>query len=68
MLSIDEQLCTGGCGCNKDRGYLFVSCDFFGRIWYVICNWLGISSASSWNLIGHLNQCCGLEVSLKICA
>ena len=60
VLPIDEQLCTEGCGNNEDRNHLFVSCDFFGSIWFMICGWLQISSASSRNLIADLNQLCGL--------
>ena len=56
MLPIDEHLCTGGCESNEDIDHLFVSCDFFSSISYVICGWLRISSAFSWNLIVHLNQ------------
>jgi len=50
---------------NENRDHLFVSCNYFGSIWYAICGWLRISSKS---LIDHLNQFADWEVFLKIFA
>jgi len=69
VLSINDQLCTGGCGCIEDMDHLFVACVFCGNIWYLIYDWLGISSITYLNLLLHLHHLCGLgDVSKQLIA
>jgi len=66
VLSVNDQLCTGGCGSTEDKEHLFVSCVFYGTIWVLICGWLGFSMASSPNLLSHLRHFCGLGGGSKV--
>jgi len=65
VLSINDQLCTGRCGSTEDRDYMFVSCDFYGNIWDLICGWLGFPSTTSLNFLSHPRYFCGVGGSLK---
>jgi len=55
-----DQPCTGGCGSTEDRDHLFVSCNFYGNIWVLIRGWLGIPTVTSPNLLSHLRHFSGL--------
>jgi len=41
ILHPNAQLCVGGCSMIKDAKHLFLSCDFFGKLWYGA--WLSLS-------------------------
>lgn len=60
VLTINDHLCTGRCGCIEDTNHLFVSCVFYSNLWYLIYDWLGFSSATSPSLLLHLRHFCGL--------
>ncbi|AET05413.1 transmembrane protein, putative [Medicago truncatula] len=32
------------CGMNEDKEHMFVRCDFYGRLWLLITNWLGLAT------------------------
>jgi len=41
ILHPNAQLCVGECGTLEDAKHLFLSCDFFGKLWYGISHWFG---------------------------
>ena len=49
-------LCAGGCGNIETANHLFLGCNLFGSVWYLICNWLGISFVPSGLLFDHFIQ------------
>ncbi|XP_024626847.1 uncharacterized protein [Medicago truncatula] len=49
-------LCAGGCGNIETADHLFLGCNLFGSVWYLICNWLGICYVPSCQLSDHFLQ------------
>ena len=37
---------AGGCGHSESVDHLFINCDIFGSIWYLVGKWLGIDFVS----------------------
>jgi len=56
IRAANEQGCIANCGVHVDVNYLFVNCDFFGRIWYYISCWLGFSIAFNGRVLDHIYQ------------
>jgi len=56
VLTINDHLCTGRCGCIEDTYHLFVSCVFYDNLWYLIYDWFEFSLATSSNLLLHLRH------------
>jgi len=56
FLHPNAQLCVGGCGMIEDAKHLFLSCDFFGKLWYGISNRLGYNIVFLENVSDHLYQ------------
>jgi len=46
----------GGCNMIEDAKHLFLSCDFFGKLWYDISHWLGYHLVFPENVSDHLYQ------------
>jgi hypothetical protein len=44
IIPSEAQLCVTGCGLQESADHLFFSCDFFGKIWQFVRNWLGVNS------------------------
>ena len=42
-LQPDNNMCVSGCDIIETADHLFVGCNFFRRVWSLICHWLGIS-------------------------
>lgn len=42
-----------------------VGCDFFGRIWCLVSNWLGFDTMTHGTLLDHIVHFCGLGGFLK---
>jgi len=42
VLQPDNNLCVSGCGIIEMADHLFVRCNFFRRVWSLICHWLSI--------------------------
>jgi len=45
-INNNDFLCLGECGVNEDRDYLFVKCDFLGRLWPLVANLLAYEIVS----------------------
>lgn len=43
ILQVNDNLCVGGCGVVETTDHLFIVCDLFGKVWFLVCQWLGIS-------------------------
>jgi len=56
ILHPNAQLCVGGCSLIEDAKHLFLSCDFFGKLWYGISQWLGYQLVFPDNVSDHLYQ------------
>jgi hypothetical protein len=56
VLQPNVHLCVGGCGKSKDIDNLFLSCDFFKKIWYGISSWLGFIMVHLAHVLNHLLQ------------
>jgi hypothetical protein len=56
VLQPNAQLFTGGCGMMEDAEHLFLSCDFFEKLWYGISNWLSFHMVYPEHVSDHLHQ------------
>jgi len=56
ILHLNVHLCVGGCGMIEDAKHLFLSGDFFGKLWYGISHWLGYQLVFPENVSNHLYQ------------
>ena len=56
ILHHNAQLCVGSCGIMEDINHLFLSCDFFGKIWVGISNWLDFTTVYPNHVVDHFLQ------------
>jgi len=61
ILAANEHGCMMNCGDIEDVNHLYVNCDFFGRIWYFISNWLGFYTTINDGLEEHITHFGSLE-------
>ncbi|GAU51648.1 hypothetical protein TSUD_414700 [Trifolium subterraneum] len=59
---LDEQQlsCATSCGKLEDLDHLFFQCDVYGRLWSMISNWLGVTTAFPGSANLHSTHFCGL--------
>ncbi|GAU20544.1 hypothetical protein TSUD_131020 [Trifolium subterraneum] len=57
--------CPTLCGKTEDLNHLFFQCDVYGRLWLMISQWMGVSTALQGDLSAHSTQFCGLGSSQK---
>jgi len=56
VLHHDDTVFVGGCGCPETMGHLFFRCDFFGSLWHLIYQWIGINFTPPVSVREHLHQ------------
>jgi len=56
VLQPTNNVCVGGCGSSETVDHLFIGCDVFGRVWYSVCHWIGISCVFSGSVTDHYSQ------------
>jgi len=56
VIQPNENLCLGGCGCIETADHLFIGCDLFGSVWFVICHWIGFSCVFPGSITNHYLQ------------
>jgi len=56
VLQHNAQLCVGGYGKLENVDHLFLSCDYFGKIWNCSLQWLDFSMVQPEHAINHLQQ------------
>lgn len=56
LLQPSATLCAGNCGKEKDINHLFLSCDFFGKVWTGTYNWLCLTTVHPAQVSDHLLQ------------
>jgi hypothetical protein len=42
VLQLTDNVCVGGCGSSETVDHLFIGCDVFRIVWYLVCSWIGI--------------------------
>jgi len=55
-LQQNDDLCTRRCGSIETANHLFIGCDIFGFVWYLIYQWLDISLVFSGSIYEHFVQ------------
>jgi len=45
--------CLCGCGDTETSQHLFISCDFYGTLWFQVQSWLGVSGPDSFTVSDH---------------
>ena len=56
VLQPDDTMCEGGCGLLESVDHLFLGCNFFGSVWFLVWQWLGISTVGFGVLPEHFLQ------------
>jgi hypothetical protein len=56
VIQPTDNLCVGGCGSPETTDHPFIMCDLFGRIWYLICLWLGVICVFPGSVKDHFSQ------------
>jgi len=66
VLSNNDEICTSGSGINEDMNHLFFRCNFYGRIWSLVSDWLEFDTVTQDNMLNHLEHFGGLGGSSKV--
>jgi len=53
ILQPANNFCVGGCDNIETTFQLFIGCDVFGSVWYLVCHWLGISVVFSGSITDY---------------
>lgn len=53
VLDGDNVMCSTMCGGEEDRDHLFFRCDFYGRLWLLVSEWIGIATVSHGDAFSH---------------
>jgi len=56
VLQPNDNFCVGGCGYIESTDHLFIRCNIFGSIWYLVCKWLDITSILPSTICEHFTQ------------
>jgi len=56
ILSDIDVGCLLGCGYVETAQHLFISCDFYGTLWFQVRSWLGVSSPDPIIVLDHFLQ------------
>jgi len=56
VLHHEDIICAGGCGCQETTSHLFFRCDFFGSLWHLVYQWIGIIFTPPESVRDHLHQ------------
>jgi len=56
IFPLHLNLCVGGCGNIETAVHLFIGCEVFGTIWYLVCHWLDISVVFPGSITDHFFQ------------
>lgn len=59
VLDRDSRLCVAGCDFVESSRHLFLHCNTFGSVWYLIYRWLGISGIVPSQVSAHFTQFSG---------
>lgn len=53
MLNVSQVSCASLCGGLEDKDHLFFKCDYYGCLWLLVWNWLGIDTIFHGDIISH---------------
>jgi len=53
VLQPNDSLCVGGCGLIETTDHLFIGCESFGRVWFLVSHWLGFSFVPPGSIKDH---------------
>jgi hypothetical protein len=56
VIQPTDNFCVGGCGSSETSDHLFITCDLFGRTWYLICLCIGIPCVFPGSVKDHFSQ------------
>jgi len=56
VLQPNDNLCVGGCGLIETMDHLFIGCESFGSVWFLLCHWLGFSFVPPGSVKDHYSQ------------
>ncbi|XP_024641765.1 uncharacterized protein [Medicago truncatula] len=60
ILEATNVSCGALCGNEEDMDHLFFQCNYYGRLWLMISDWLGFVTVLNGNLYSHAHQFCAL--------
>lgn len=56
VIHNEAKLCVSGCGSTESFDHIFLLCNQFGKVWYLVRQWLGVYTADPSTLVDHLIQ------------
>lgn len=56
IIPFEAQMCVSGCSQQEFENHVFLSCPFFGQLWQLVRNWLGVYSADPFNIVDYFYQ------------
>jgi len=56
VVQPNDNMYVGGCRYIELTDHLFIGCNIFCSIWYLVCKWLGITSVSPSTIRDHFTQ------------
>jgi hypothetical protein len=56
IIHFEAQSCVSGCGSSETSDHLFLLCNHFGMVWYLVRQWLGVYTADPLTLVDHFIQ------------
>jgi len=56
VLQPIDNVCVAGCGSSETADHLFIRCELIGRVWYLVCRWIGVPCVLSGSVTDHFFQ------------
>jgi len=56
VLLDKNSLCVSGCDGVEPVHHLFLKCNIFGSLWYLVHDWVGVSSVDLYSIMDHFNH------------
>ena len=56
VIQDEAQLCVSGCGSTESSDHLFLLCNQFSKVWYLVRQWLGVYTTDPSTLVDHFIQ------------
>jgi len=56
VIQFEAQSCISGCGSSENSDHLFLICNHFCTVWYLVRQWLAVYTADTLTLVDHFRN------------